>query len=79
VEKMKSKKKYQKEYFRLTITYIDGEFSGRVFGDREKAEKHAAKQKKSPVVKKANIEAFTRERNAWRKPPANRDKKSTSK
>jgi hypothetical protein len=31
-----SKQKYQKEYFRLTIIYTEGEFSGGVFKDREK-------------------------------------------
>jgi hypothetical protein len=29
----------------MTITYTDGEFSGRVFKDREKAEKYAGKTK----------------------------------
>jgi hypothetical protein len=52
--------KYQTEYFRVKAIYVDGEFSGRVFKDRESAEKYAARQKRSPVVKKAKIEPFTR-------------------
>jgi hypothetical protein len=79
-ENMKSStanKSNQKPYFRLTITYTDGEFSGRVFKDREKAENYAGKQKKSPVVKKTKVEAFFNDRNAWRKP--RQDKNTTSK
>jgi len=59
-EPNESKKKYQKEYFRVTITYADGEFSGRVFKERAKAEKYALRQRKSPVVKNTKIEPFTR-------------------
>jgi len=56
------KQKYQKQYFRVTITYSDDETSGRVFTNRDKAEKYAAKQKKSPVVKKTKVEAFIKDR-----------------
>jgi len=61
------RKKHQLEYFRLTIIYTDGEFSSRVFKDREHAEKYAAKQMKSPVVKKTKVEAFIKDRHEWRK------------
>ena len=64
---MKRKKKHQLEFFRLTITYIDGEVSGRVFNNREQAEKYAAKQKKSPVVKKTEVKAFIKDRYEWLK------------
>jgi len=53
--------KHLKQYFRLTITYTDGESSGRVFHKREQAEKYAARQKKSPFVKEVKVEAFTTE------------------
>ena len=50
------------QYFRVVITYSDGETSGnRVFKDRDKAEEWAAQQKKSPVVKKTVIEPFVRQ------------------
>jgi hypothetical protein len=49
-------------YFRVTITYSDNESSGRVFHTREQAERYAARQKKSPVVKSAKIEPFVRVR-----------------
>jgi len=65
--KKKKRKKHQTEYFRLTITYTGGEFFGRVFKDRESAEKYAAKQKRSPVVKKTEVEAFIKDRHEWRK------------
>ena len=66
----KDKRKAQREYryFRVIITYSDGETSGnRVFKDREKAEEWAARQKKSPVVKKAMIEPFVRQQYAGRR------------
>ena len=71
-----SKAKYQKEYFRLTIIYTDGEFSSRVFKNRASAEKYAAKQKKSPVVKRTKVEAFIKNRYEWRKVRADRLKKA---
>ena len=64
-EPNESKKKYQKEYFRVTIPYTDGEFSGRVFKERAKAEKYALRQRKSPVVKNTKIEPFTRNQYEW--------------
>jgi hypothetical protein len=64
--------KYRKEYFRLTITYSDGETSGRVFTNREQAENYAARQRKSPAVKKTKVEAFIKDRQEWRKRRTNR-------
>jgi hypothetical protein len=49
-------------YWRVIVTYSDNETSGnRVFKDRKKAEEWAARQKKSPVVKKALVEGFVRQ------------------
>jgi hypothetical protein len=39
----------------VTVTYADNETFGCFYIDREKAEKFAARQKKSPVVKKTRI------------------------
>ena len=39
----------------VTVTYPDGEKFARVYIDRERAEKFAERQKKSPVVKKTLI------------------------
>jgi hypothetical protein len=61
------KTKHEKQYFRLTITYSDGETSGRVFKNREQAEKYAARQKRSPFVKKTKIEPFTTNQYEWLK------------
>ena len=55
-------KKAEHHYWRVVVTYSDGETSGnRVFKDRGKAEIFAARQKKSPVVKKAVLEPFVRQ------------------
>ena len=43
-------------HYRATVTCTDNEVSGRVYNNREKAEKFAARQKKSPVVKSTRIE-----------------------
>ena len=61
--KRKSDQKAEREhnYFRVVITYSDGETSGHhVFKDRAKAERWAARQKKSLVVKDARLEPFVR-------------------
>jgi hypothetical protein len=43
-------------HWRVTVIYTDKEISGRVFTNREKAEKFAARQQRSPVVKTTTIE-----------------------
>ena len=63
--KRKSGQKAEREhhYFRVVITYSEGGTSGnRVFKlrDRDKAERWAERQKKSPVVKKVMVEPFVR-------------------
>ena len=65
MESSNSNDSKQKQYFRLTITYSDGETSGRVFSSHEKAEKYGARQRRSPVVKKTKVAVFTRERYGW--------------
>jgi hypothetical protein len=70
VDSEKAKQEYR--YWRISITYSDDEISGhRVFKDREKAEQYAARQGKSPVVKKIKIEAFTRDRHEWHRAQRN--------
>jgi hypothetical protein len=39
----------------VTLTYSDNESFARIYIDREKAQKFAARQKKSPIVKKTRI------------------------
>jgi hypothetical protein len=61
--------KAEHHYFRVVVTYNNGETSGnRVFKDREKAEEWAARQAKSGVVKKAVVEAFVRQQYGGRRP-----------
>jgi len=47
------------DHFRVLVTYIDNEQSAKVFTDRERADKFAARQLKSPVVKSSNVERLT--------------------
>jgi hypothetical protein len=55
-------------YFRVVITYSDGETSGnRVFKDRAKAERWAERQRKSGVVKKVALEPLVRQQYQRRK------------
>jgi hypothetical protein len=42
-------------HFRVTVVYEDSEEFGRVYNDIQKAEKFAARQERSPVVKAAHI------------------------
>ena len=61
-------KKAEHHYWRVIVTYSDGETSGnRVFKNREKAEEWAARQEKSPVVKRVKIEEFKRDVRGWLK------------
>lgn len=63
--KRNEQKNREHQYLRVVITYVDGETSGnRVFKlkERAKAEKWAARQEKSPVVKRVKIEEFTQNR-----------------
>ena len=51
----------KRRYFRVVVTYINGETSGhRVFKDRAKAEKYAARLN-TPVATKVAIEEFVTE------------------
>jgi hypothetical protein len=42
-------------HFQVTIYYGDGDTFARMYTDREKATKFAARQRKSPVVKMARV------------------------
>ncbi|MGH9700073.1 MAG: hypothetical protein ACRD5R_08350 [Candidatus Acidiferrales bacterium] len=43
------------KHWQVIVYYHDGEKFGRVYIDRERAERFAARQKKSPVVKATRI------------------------
>lgn len=43
------------QHWQVTVYYHDGEKFARVYVDRERAERFAARQKKSPVVKATRI------------------------
>ena len=63
--------KREHHYFRVLVTYTDGETSGnRVFKDREKAGKWAERQRRSKVVKKVIVEPFTKQ--GYQRRPASR-------
>jgi hypothetical protein len=46
-------------HYLVTITYADNETFGRVYTDLEKAEHFAARQKKSPIVKRAQVKQLS--------------------
>jgi hypothetical protein len=69
----KGKKTADRWYWRVIITYSDGETSGnRVFKVRAKAEKWAARQEKSAVVKRTKVEEFVRDTLGWLKRAQNK-------
>ncbi len=44
------------EHWRVTVSYQDNEIFRRVYTDRERADKFADRQKKSPLVKSARVD-----------------------
>jgi hypothetical protein len=42
-------------HYLVAVYYADGEKFGRVYTDKDKAERFAARQRRSPVVKSARI------------------------
>jgi len=75
----KDKKRAEHHYWRVIVTYSDGETSAnRVFKDRGKAETFAARQKKSPVVKKAVIESLVRQQYGGRRVPSGEQNENSS-
>ena len=48
-------KRRKHRHWQVTVFYRDGERFARVYIDRDRAERFAARQKKSPVVRSARI------------------------
>ncbi len=48
-------KRRRHHHFLVTIHYADGEKFGRVYTDREKANRFADRQRKSPVVRSVRV------------------------
>jgi hypothetical protein len=64
---MPRKFKRKHDNWRVVIVYTENETSANgVFNNLEKAKKWAARQEKSPVVKKCRIEPLVREPRPWR-------------
>jgi hypothetical protein len=53
--RLQSDRRRRHRHWQVTVYYHDGEKFGRVYIDRERAERFAARQKKSPVVKSARV------------------------
>jgi hypothetical protein len=51
----KKDRRRKHDHWLVTLTYFDGETFERVYIDHEKAANFAARQKKSPVVKKTRV------------------------
>jgi hypothetical protein len=48
-------KRRKHHHFLVTVYYADGEKFGRVYTDKDKADRFADRQKRSPVVKSARV------------------------
>lgn len=53
--RLKSDKRRKHRHWQVTVFYRDGERFARVYIDRDRAERFAVRQKKSPVVRSARI------------------------
>jgi len=53
--RVKRDRRRKHKHWQVTVYYHDGEKFARVYIDRERAERFAERQKKSPVVKSARI------------------------
>jgi hypothetical protein len=53
--RMKRDKRRKHQHWQVTVYYADGEKFARVYIDRDRAQKFADRQKKSPVVKATRI------------------------
>jgi hypothetical protein len=52
---MKRDRRRKHKHWQVTVFYHDGEKFARVYIDRERAERFAERQKRSPIVKSARI------------------------
>jgi hypothetical protein len=52
--------RHRHRHWRATIYYVDGEKFTRVYVDRARARRFAARQKKSPVVRSARVQEVRR-------------------
>jgi hypothetical protein len=53
--RIKKDRRRKHKHWQVTVYYHDGEKFARVYIDRERAERFAERQKKSPVVKSTRI------------------------
>lgn len=53
--RMKRDRRRKHKHWQVTVFYHDGEKFARVYIDRERAERFAERQKRSPIVKSARI------------------------
>lgn len=55
ISRVKKDRRRKHKHWQVTVYYHDGEKFARVYIDRERAERFADRQKKSPVVKSTRI------------------------
>ncbi len=55
ISRVKKDRRRKHKHWQVTVYYHDGEKFARVYIDRERAERFAERQKKSPVVKSSRI------------------------
>ncbi len=55
ISRIKKDRRRKHKHWQVTVYYHDGEKFARVYIDRERADRFAERQKKSPVVKSTRI------------------------
>ena len=55
ISRVKKDRRRKHQHWQVTVYYHDGEKFARVYIDRDRAERFADRQKKSPVVKSTRI------------------------
>lgn len=55
----KKDRRRRHSHWRVTVSYEDRQTFGRVYTDRERAEKFAARQKRSPIVRSTRVEQIS--------------------
>ena len=55
ISRLKNDRRRKHKHWQVTVYYQDGEKFARVYIDRERADRFAERQKKSPVVKSTRI------------------------
>jgi hypothetical protein len=59
INNKKGDRRRRHSHWLVTVSYADSQIFGRVYTDRERAEKFAARQKRSPIVTNTKVEQIS--------------------